>query len=235
MNPQTYRSGGFLRGGRYDLRKATMMDLIRLAYGFEPDTVFGGPDWLEFDRFDIAAKAPPTTSPREIGLMLQSLLADRFKLVFHKDVRPMPVFALKVGKNPKMNKAEGSGDPQCNYQQQPSASPYTVYSCQNMTMARFAQQLSGMAGDYLTDPVIDSTGLAGAWDFDLKWIPRSRVLPAGVERTTTFSAVEGQLGLTLAADKASAPVIVSDRVNEKPTDNAPNIAVAFLPASSSSK
>ena len=91
-NPQTYRSGGFLRGGRYDLRKATMMDLLRFAYDFEPDTVFGGPDWLEFDRFDIAAQAPPSTSAQEVRLMLQSLLADRFKLVFHHDVRPMPVF-----------------------------------------------------------------------------------------------------------------------------------------------
>ena len=91
-NPQTYRSGGFLRGGRYDLRKATMMDMIRLAYGFDPDAIFGGPDWLEFDRFDIAAKAPPESSPQEIGLMLQSLLVDRFKLALHQEVRPMPVF-----------------------------------------------------------------------------------------------------------------------------------------------
>jgi uncharacterized protein (TIGR03435 family) len=229
MNPQTYRSGGFLRGGRYDLRKATMMDLIRLAYGFEPDTVLGGPDWLEFDRFDIAAKAPPTTSPREVSLMLQSLLADRFKLRFHNDVKPMPVFALTAGKDPKMNKGEGSVDPECNYQQQPSTSPYTVYSCRNMTMERFAQQLRGMAGDYLADPVIDSTGLTGVWDFDLKWITRSRVLPAGVERTTIFSAIDGQLGLRLTADKASAPVIVIDQVNEKPTDNAPNIAELLPP------
>jgi uncharacterized protein (TIGR03435 family) len=229
MNPQTYRSGGFLRGGRYDLRKATMMDLIRLAYGFEPDGIFGGPDWLEFDRFDIAAKAPPATSPQEISLMLQSLLADRFKLRFHKDVRPTPVFTLRAGKEPKMNKAEGSGDPECKYQPQPTTSPYTMYSCRNMTMAGFAQQLHAMAGDYLADPMIDSTGLTGAWDFDLKWIPRSRVLPAGVERTTIFSAIDGQLGLRLTADKASAPVIVIDQVNEKPTDNAPNIAGLLPP------
>ena len=228
-NPQTYRSGGFMRAGRYDFRKATMMDIIRLAYGFDPDAVLGGPDWLEFDRFDIAAKAPPTTSPREIGLMLQSLLADRFKLAFHKDVRPMPVFVLRPGRGPKMNKAEGSGDPECIYQQQPATSTYTVYSCRNMTMARFAQQLSRMAGDYLADPVIDSTGLTGAWDFDLKWMSRSRVLPAGVERTTIFSAIDGQLGLRLAADKAPAPVIVIDQVNEKPTDNAPNIADLLSP------
>jgi uncharacterized protein (TIGR03435 family) len=62
-NPQTWRSGGYLRCERYDLRKATMLDMIRLAYGFEPDEVLGGPGWLEFDRFDVAAKTLPSTSP----------------------------------------------------------------------------------------------------------------------------------------------------------------------------
>ena len=226
-NPQTYQSGGFLRGGRYDLRKATMMDLIRLAYGFEPDAVLGGPDWLEFDRFDIAAKAPASTSSDDIRLMLQSLLADRFRLVFHNDVRPMPVFALRVGNGPKMKEAAGSGDAECKYQRQPEASLYVVYTCRNMTMAGLAQQLRGMAGDYLADPVIDSTGLSGAFDFDLKWTPRSRVLPAGVERTTIFSTID-QLGLSLKAEKAPAPMIVIDHVSEQPTANAPNIS-ALLP------
>ncbi len=221
-NPQTYRSGGFLRGGRYDLRKATMMDIIRLAYGFDPDAVFGGPDWLEFDRFDIAAKAPPSSSPQEISLMLQSILADRFKLVFHQDVRPMPVFALRVGKNSKLKPAEGSGNAECKYQRQPDSWPYTVYSCRNLSMAGFAQELHGFARDYLTAPVIDSTGLTGAWDFDLKWTSRFRVLPAGVERSTIFSAIDQQLGLRLTAGKAPSSVIVIDRANEQPTEYPPN-------------
>lgn len=221
-NPQTYRSGGFLRGGRYDLRKATMMDILRLAYGFDPDAVFGGPDWLEFSRFDIAAKAPPSSSPQEISLMLQSLLMDRFKLAFHQDVRPMPIFALKVGKDPKLKPAEGSGNAECKYQQQPDSSPYTVYSCRNLNMSEFAQQLRGFAGDYLTAPVIDSTGLTGAWDFDIRWTSRFRVLPAGVERATIFSAIDQQLGLRLTAGKAPSPVIVIDRVNDQPTEYPPN-------------
>src|SRR6185437_756058 len=63
LNPYTYVSGGVLRGDRYDLRKATMLDLIQIAYNVDPDTVLGGPNWLEFDRFDIAANAPAGTSP----------------------------------------------------------------------------------------------------------------------------------------------------------------------------
>jgi uncharacterized protein (TIGR03435 family) len=229
-NPQTYRSGGFLRSGRYDLRKATMMDLIRLAYEVEPDAVIGGPDWLEFDRFDIAAKAPPSTSPQEVRLMLQSLLAERFKLVLHKDVRPVPAFALKLERDkPKIKEAEGSGDPQCRYERQPDTSVNTVYSCRHMTMAGFAQQLRGMAGDYLADPVVDATGLTGPWDFDLKWNSRSRIMAAGAERTTIFSAIDQQLGLRLTAEKAPANVIVIDSVNDKPTDNVPSVAELLPP------
>src|ERR1700733_6743365 len=50
-NPFTLASGGALRGNRYDLRKATMLDLIRIAYKVPAETVLGGPNWLEFDRF----------------------------------------------------------------------------------------------------------------------------------------------------------------------------------------
>jgi uncharacterized protein (TIGR03435 family) len=231
MNPYTFISGGVLRGARYDLRKATMLDLIRIAYKVEPEMILGGPNWLEFDRFDIAAEAPPSSSPETVRLMLQSLLADRFKLLLHKDTRPMPAYALTPGKgSPKLKEAAGEGNPECQYQPQPAGSTFgTEYSCRNMTMAQFAERLHGIAGDYLNDPVVDSTGLEGAWDFDLKWNYRSQVLQAGAERTTIFSAVEKQLGLSLTLRNAPAPVLVIDRVNEKPTDNAPDIAQELPP------
>ena len=54
-----------------------MLDLIKTAYGVDPDTVVGGPSWLESDRFDVTAKAPPATSAETANLMLQELLADR--------------------------------------------------------------------------------------------------------------------------------------------------------------
>lgn len=224
-NPQTYRSGGFLRGSRYDLRKATMLDLIRLPYGFDPNTVVGGPDWLEIDRFDIAAKAPPSTPKQQIALMLQSLLTERFHLVFHQDSRPMPAFVLRQNREkPKLKQSAGWENPECQYRQQPEGSTYTRYTCRNITMADFARQLHGMAGDYLADPVTDATGLTGAWDFDLEWNSRSRILPPGAPRTTIFNAVEQQLGLKLASDKVPATVIFIDSVNEQPAPDAPNVA-----------
>jgi len=72
VNPQT--GGGFIRGGRYQFRKATMVDFISSAYGVEPDKVHGGPSWLESDRFDIVAKAPANTTNEAAKLMLRSLL-----------------------------------------------------------------------------------------------------------------------------------------------------------------
>src|SRR5882762_11772867 len=85
-------TGGVLRAGRYELRKATMVDLIRNAYGVDADKVIGGPSWLETDRFDVIALAPPSTSPETVKQMLQALLADRFKLTVHTDSKSLPAF-----------------------------------------------------------------------------------------------------------------------------------------------
>jgi len=222
-NPYTYASGGVLRGGRYDLRKATMLDLIKTAWGIDPDIVFGGPNWLELDRFDVSAKAPPETPPETIRLMLQALLRDRFGLVIHNDTRPMPAFALTAGKNnSKLTESNGSSSPGCEYQPQATAATITVYACRNITMDAFAQTLRRLARDYLAAPVVNETDLEGTWDFDLKWNPRSVVPGPDASRTTIFDAVDQQLGLKLTPKSAPAPVLVVDRVNEKPTPNPPD-------------
>ncbi len=228
MNAYTLLSGGALRGTRYDLRKATMVDLISIAWNVVPDNVVGGPNWLEFDRFDIAAKAPRNTTPDALRLMLQALLTERFKLAVHRDTRPMPAFALTVGKGkPKMSEAQGS-NPVCTYEQ-PPGSKLRAWNCRNMTMAEFAERLHDMAHDYLIDPLVEATGLEGRWDFDLRWHARSEVLPAGTDRLTIFDAIEKQLGLTLTRREAPAPVLVVDRANETPTANAADIAKQLPP------
>jgi uncharacterized protein (TIGR03435 family) len=229
MNPFTLVSGGVLRGDRYDLRKATMLDLVRIAYNVPPETVFGGPNWLEFDRFDIAAKAPVDSSPETVRRMLQTLLAERFHLVVHEDRRPQPAYMLSAGKTkPKLTESSGASSSECNYVQQPAGANVTVYECRNMTMEAFAIRLRNIGWDYLKEPVIDATGIDGAWDFDLRWSPRSSVLPAGSERTTIFDAVSKQLGMSLELREAPAPVLVIDRV-EKPAPNAPDVAEKLPP------
>jgi len=231
-NPNLFMTGGVLRSGRYDLRKATMLDLIRTAWNVDPAIVIGGPNWLETDRFDIVAKAPPATSPDNIRLMLQALLVDRFKLVLHNDIKPMPAFALTVGKTkPKLKEADG---PSTGCQAQPQNLPQgtvapVVVVCRGITMEEFARTLRGFGGDYLTNPTIDSTGLSGAWDFELKWNFRAQLPQAGADAITLFDALEKQLGLKLELQKAPAPVIVVDSVNETPSANSPEVAQALPP------
>ena len=231
-NPAPFMSGGVLRAGRYDLRNATMLDLIATAYAVtDSDTILGGPNWLERDRFDIAAKAPNGTSPDTLKLMMQQLLAERFKLAIHKDMRPMSGFALTVGKGgkPKMKEAigEGGGCQGVPQAPQPNVVPLNIITCKGMTLELFAQQIRGMAGVYITGPVTDLTGLKGYWDFDLKWTGRALLPRAGSDGITFFDAVDQQLGLKLDQQRVSAPVLVVDSVNQKPMDNPSGVAASI--------
>src|ERR1700722_10537756 len=113
LNPNL--RGGVLRGDGFEMHQANMVDLIRTAYGIDADKVLGGPSWLEWDRFEVIAKAPAGTSPETAKLMLQALLSDRFKLVIHKDAHPLPAFGLSVPKGgaPKLKVANDSGETGC--------------------------------------------------------------------------------------------------------------------------
>jgi uncharacterized protein (TIGR03435 family) len=107
-NPAHAMQGGFLMAGRYELHRATMLDLIRTAHAVDADKVFGGPSWLDYERFDIITKAPPATRPETLRLMLRSLLADRFNLVVKQDTKPVPAYLLAKGKGDvKLRPAEG--------------------------------------------------------------------------------------------------------------------------------
>jgi len=227
--------GGALRGGRFEVRTATMVDLISTAYSMEPDKILGGPSWLDWDRFDVFAKAPQSTTQENLNLMLQNLLADRFKLVVHKDIKSMPAFALTVGKGkPKMKQTSGSDQSACQEVPQnpaPGTVPYLAVSCHGVTMSAFAGVLSDWGGGtYLSDPVVDQTGLGGTWDFELKWTARNRLAQAGADGISLLDAIDKQLGLKLEAKKAPLPVLIVDSVNQKPTPNEPGVTTKIPPA-----
>ena len=68
-----------------------------------------GPAWLDSDGFDIVAKIPAGTSKEQFNLMLQSLLAERFKVTVHRETKTLPVYALTVGKNgPKLKEVDAA-------------------------------------------------------------------------------------------------------------------------------
>jgi len=231
-----FMDGGNLHGDRYVLRQASMADMISTAYHTDPTSVQGGPSWLEMDRFDIQAKATPGASGDDLRMMLRSLLGDRFHLVTHNGTAPMPAFILAAGKDkPKMKPASGSADPpNCEGQppppnQPPGAIPTIVVFCRNITMETFADRLHEMAGGYLTVPVVNSTGLEGAWDFELRWTPRGALDRAGADGISIFDAVEHQLGLSLTKQTAPRPVLIVDSVDESPTPNQPDIDKTLPP------
>jgi uncharacterized protein (TIGR03435 family) len=231
-NPLRFMTGA-LHGGRSELRTATMVDLIGSAYGVDADKVIGGPNWLESDRYDVIVKAPGSASPEALKLMLQALLADRFNLAVHNDSKPLPGFALTLGKRkPQLKEADGTGETGCRGLPQtpaPGTIPPAVVSCNNVTMAAFAEQLRRMASAYIDHSIVDLTGLKGSWDFTLKWTARAALGFAGAEGITIFDAVDKQLGLRLEPQKVQTPVLVVDLVNRKPTDNLPDVAQS-LPA-----
>ena len=109
-----FMDGGDLLGDRYILHQATMTQIVAAAYHLDSDMVQGGPSWLDWDHFDIEAKAPPKTSKEAIRLMLQSLLARDFISVVHNGAAPMPAYVLSApGGKSKLKESEGSGDPDC--------------------------------------------------------------------------------------------------------------------------
>jgi len=248
--------GGAMRAGMYQIQTATMVDLIKTAYGVDANTVLGGPSWLELDRYDVFAKGPASTSADTAKLMLQALLTDRFKLQMHRDSRPLPGFALTVrkGGTPKLKRADGSGGAGCKLsllytdaelgarrQVLTQAGENSVilqtylYACQNTTMAAFAEGMRSMAGAqqyFDTGAVANQTGLGGEWDFSFKYTskppPSATALGADGDNITIFDAIDKQLGLKLNTARIPTPVIIVDSVNRKPTDNPPDVK-AILP------
>ena len=85
-----------LRGNRYELRNATMLDLIRTVYNVNADKVTGGPSWLEWNRYDVRALAPDGSQPAVLREMLKALLADRLGLKLREDQVTATGMALKV-------------------------------------------------------------------------------------------------------------------------------------------
>ena len=226
--------GGLLPGGLYQMEKATMVDLIGAAYGVDADKILGGPSWLEWNRYDIVAKAPPGTTAESAKPMLRALLADRFGLVVHNDTKPVKAYALTVGKKQLLKESQG-GESGCKMPPGfqigggPGTIPTIVMNCRNETMEAFAVAIRRMpiAPQYLGNlPVGDQTGLKGAWDFDLKYTIRAA---GNAEAISLFDAIDKQLGLKLEVGQVPMPVTLVDRANDKPTANLANIASLLPP------
>src|SRR5579862_1289099 len=77
--------GIFESPGRISAKNVTLKRCVRGAYNLPESQIVGGPKWIEQDRYNIEAKAPSAAGDRDLMVMLQALLADRFELALHRE------------------------------------------------------------------------------------------------------------------------------------------------------
>jgi uncharacterized protein (TIGR03435 family) len=222
--PDTQGRGFQIRNRRFVTINTSLSNLIEFAYGIHPRQITGAPAWMETDKYDLEAQPDGEGQPndKQWKIMVQKLLADRFKLTFHRDTKELSVYALVVGKTgPKLTKSEGdpNGLPALFFRK------LGVLPARNASMKEFA---GVMQSAVLDRPVVDHTDLAGKYDFTLTWTPDEfQFAGLGVKPQPTadadaapdlFTAMQQQLGLKLESTKAQVEVLVIDHA-EKPSAN----------------
>jgi uncharacterized protein (TIGR03435 family) len=193
-------------GNRFTDSDATLQELLMAAYGVDGHQISGLPDWAQSPggyRYDVQAKVAGQGAPTapQLQLMLQSLLADRFQVKLHREMKEVPVYALVIGENGSKLKEVPEG-------KKPAAEPAPRST--GRTIYVFMQRLAL----YLDRPVVDHTGLTGAYKFaDLDWrqLDQERNWVRGVLADSVFGAVQDRLGLKLEPREESMEMLVIDR------------------------
>ena len=209
---------------RFVVKDYTLQLLIAAAYDLTPRAVSGGPDWVQSEHYEILALTPGDVRPtrEEQMAMLRTLLADRFKLTFHREEKKFSIYTLQLARSgPKLKDSTAAPD-------EPAALVSTVYPqrillpARNTTMGQFASLLQRAV---LDRPVVDKTGLTGRYDFDLEWAPDETQfggdIPAASAQAPSppfFTAIQQQLGLRLEATQGPIQALVLDTV-ERPSEN----------------
>jgi uncharacterized protein (TIGR03435 family) len=214
QDPPGSGSGITTTRGRISARNVTLKRCVRGAYGVEEPHILGGPKWLDEARYNIEARAAGPAGDRELMTMLQSLLAERFKLAFHRETRALPGYALVLGKGGLRAKpsAPDAGSR--------TSSRWGSIEASGCTMAQLALKLS----EVLHLPVADFTAVPGEFDFKLEWTsddmqaPAPDAVPDAASGPSLFAALQEQLGLKLESRKVPADVLVIDHA-EKPSEN----------------
>jgi uncharacterized protein (TIGR03435 family) len=213
-DPDDSGTGFQTRGRHVRVQNESITNMIMFAYGVHPKQIVGGPDWMK-DRYDIdgVPDVEGLPSVRQQREMLQNLLADRFKLKFHREKRELAIYAIVPAKGgAKLTKTASDPD---------SLPDQTGNGNENQMTMRFRNNSMDDFADglhYFVDkPVVNQTGLPGRFDFTLQW--SSGMAPAtGSEVPGMFTAMQEQLGLKLEATKAPVEVLVVDAV-ERPSQN----------------
>ncbi len=216
------------RGRHFMAINFNMNDLIAFAYGLHTKQIIGGEPWFGTELFDVdgVPDVEGTPSQKQMQMMVQKMLADRFKLTFHHEKKELAVYAITVAKGgPKLTKSESSpNDPMAFFFRKLGG-----LTVRNQTIAIFA---IWMQSSVMDKPVVDQTGLTDRYDFTLNWTPDETQFAqfggTGIHVPPTtddpnappglFTAIQEQLGLKMEPVKAPDDVIVIDHV-EKPSAN----------------
>jgi uncharacterized protein (TIGR03435 family) len=193
--------------GRLVGTNASLDECIRWAYRVKEYQV-SGPDWMKSDEasYDIEAKALPETSADGMRLMLQTLLAERFGLVLHRETRRLRVYSLTANKSgSKLLKASSAARGGFNSRGGREGVRVTSHK------ASLADLASRLSLD-LDRPVFDNTGIKGDFEITLEWAREG-------DGPSVFSAIQEQLGLKLQPTTTPIEIIVIDRANKIPVAN----------------
>jgi len=204
-------------GRRLNFVSINLKDIIMLAYGVGAAQIDGLR--TSINRFDIIAQIPPGTSKEQIPIMLQTLLAQRFKLTLHREQKSIPVYALEIGKagsRLQESSQNASREPGCTRSYTDNPESMFVAVCQRIATAGLVQAVQTMAPNYFDRPVVDMTGLKGVYDITLQWISFAQSMNG--EDPTIFAAVQG-LGLEMKTRKRAMEVLVVDHCETMPTEN----------------
>jgi uncharacterized protein (TIGR03435 family) len=223
-----------LPGGGLRTSGATVRFLVTLAYQVHSFQILDGPGWIGSDRFDIVATvdrskpgadepADPTkltaaqlsNIQNQMRPRLVALLAERFGLKVHREMREQPIYELVVTKGgPKIEVVAGN------------FGGLHIARGQFVGEGSTVDMLSSALANQVERPVVDRTGLVGSFNFKLSWTPPDAAIPNGPDPLSTpdqtgpsiFTAVREQLGLELKATKGPAEVLIIDHV-ERPSAN----------------
>ena len=214
--PESSSNGWSVNNGSFTAHAAWVRGMIAFAHGVHAAQVHGGPAWVDTEQYDVIAKAESRdASLDQMKVMLQTLLADRFKLVVHRETKEMPVYTLVAGKNgSKLQEAKEAEKTYASF----VGKGHLV--CTRVNMLGLTITLSNTLGT----PVHDETGLTGYYDFSLEWTdPLSQRPGGGVPEPANsppdiFRAVQDQLGLKLNAGRGPAEILVIDHI-ERASEN----------------
>jgi bla regulator protein BlaR1 len=217
-----------VRSRRVQAQAITAAKLLAVAFpvdGHErlPNRIIGGPPWLHTTQFAFIATArdgvSEATLVSELPALLRGVLETRFKLKGHTELRLLPVYALMpirrgAALGPQLHPTAGGTFPWSSYGRD-------YVSAYGTPISSFARSLTTLN---LTDrPVIDRTGLEGAFDLDLCWSPQETAVTTAAcsgdpDGPSLFTALQDQLGLRLVPSTERLEVFVIDHI-ERPTEN----------------